>query len=111
MPQATPAPARRVSRSPSSRRDSSATAAGIAAIAMPAATAEVSATPLSMQTEKRKLPKKLSQNSSQRSRLPRRGSPGVRRSQPSIATAAMPKRSQASSSTGNSTTSAFDSAT
>ena len=54
-------------RSPRKMRDSSATAAGMAAMTTPAATAEVSITPKSMQIENRKLPRKLSQNSSLRS--------------------------------------------
>jgi len=62
----------------------------------PAASAEVRATPNSMHTENRKLPKKDSRNSSQRSCGLRRASPGCRFTQPAIATAAMPKRSQAS---------------
>jgi len=95
-------------RSPRNRRASSATAAGIAAITTPAASAEVAITPYSMQIENRKFPMKLSQNSSTRSRRDRGASPGTRRSQCSMATAAMPKRSQASRNTGNAATSSFD---
>ena len=95
-------------RSPRKSRDSSATAAGMAAIVTPAASAEVSATPYSMQMLNRKLPRKLSQNSSQRSWRDSGASPGRRGSQCSMATAAMPKRSQASSSTGNTATSRRD---
>jgi hypothetical protein len=58
---------RRLMRSPSHQRLSSATAAGMAAITTPADTADVSSTPYSMQIENRKLPRKLSQNSSRRS--------------------------------------------
>jgi len=104
MPSAT----RRAMRSPRKMRDSSATAAGIAAMITPAATADVSAMPNSMQIENRKLPRKLSQNSSLRSRAPSGASPGARPSQPSIATAAMPKRSHASTKTGKIATSSLD---
>ena len=65
-------------------------------------------TPNSMQIENRKLPRKLSQNSSQRSCRDSAGSAGPRRTQWTIATAAMPKRSQASRNTGKATTSSFD---
>ena len=74
----------------------------------PAATAEVSATPKSMQIENRKLPRKLSQNSRRRSWRSSGASVGPRRSQPSIATAAIAKRSQASKNTGNTATSNLD---
>ena len=89
-------------------RDSSATAAGMAAMTTPAATAEVSATPKSMQIENRKLPRKLSQNSSQRSCADNGASPSRLRTQCSMASAAMPKRSQASRKIGNTATSSFD---
>jgi hypothetical protein len=114
MPEAAQAMAshtRGATRSRSSSHDSSATAPGMPAIATPAAVAEVSATPYSMQIENRKLPRKLSQNSSQRSWRDSGASPGVRRTQCSIASAAMPKRSQASRKTGNTATSSFDSPT
>ena len=77
----------------------------------PAASAVVRATPNSMQIENRKLPKKDSRNSRRRSRGDRRGSTGSRRTQRDMATAAMPKRSQASRKIGNTATSSLDSAT
>jgi hypothetical protein len=92
-------------------QDSRATVAGSAAITTPAATAEVAATPKSMQIEKPKLPRKLSQNNSRRSRAANAGSPTARGSQCGIASAAMPKRSQASRKTGKTPTSNFDSPT
>ena len=64
-----------------------------------------------MQIEKPKLPRKLSQNSSRRSRADSGASPAGRFSQCSIASAAMPKRSQASRKTGNTATSSLDSPT
>jgi len=85
-----------------------ATAAGMPAITTPAATAEVAATPNSMQIENRKFPRKLSQNSSQRSCRDSVGSSPRRRTQPSIATAAMPKRNHASRKTGKTATSERD---
>ena len=95
-------------RSRMNSHDSSATAPGMPAIATPAATAELSATPYSMQIENRKLPRKLSQNSSQRSCRESGASPGARRTQCSMATAAMPKRSHASRNTGSTATSSLD---
>jgi hypothetical protein len=81
----------------------------MAAITTPAATADVSSTPYSMQIENRKLPRKLSQNSSRRSCGDSGASPGSRRrTQCAMATAAMPKRSQASRNTGNTATSRRD---
>ena len=85
-----------------------ATTAGIAAMITPAASAEVRATPNSMHTENRKLPKKDSRNSSQRSCGLSRASPGWRFTQPAMATAAMPKRSQASRKIGSTSTRIFD---
>ena len=89
-------------------RDSTATAAGMAAITTPAATAELSITPYSMQIEKRKLPRKLSQKSRYRSCCDSGVSPAWRGSQLNIATAPMPKRSHASRNTGNTASSSFD---
>ena len=77
----------------------------------PAATAEVSATPKSMQIENRKLPRKLSQNSSLRSCADSGASPSRRRTQCAIASAARPKRNQASRNTGKAASSSFDSPT
>jgi len=61
-----------------------------------------------MQTENRKLPKKDSRKSSLRSRALSTGSSGALRVQLAIATAAMPKRIQASKNTGNTATSSLD---
>jgi hypothetical protein len=61
-----------------------------------------------MQIENRKLPRKLSQKSSTRSRRVSGASPAGRRSQVSMATVAIPKRSQASRNTGRAATSSFD---
>ncbi len=77
----------------------------------PAASADVNATPNSMQIENRKLPRKLSQKSSTRSCRLSGASPPERLSQPSIATDAMPKRSHASRKTGKTTTSTLDNPT
>jgi hypothetical protein len=106
--QAMAACTRRVMRSPRKMRDSTATAAGMAAITTPAASAEVTATPNSMQIENRKLPRKLSQNISWRSCGDSGASPGPRFTQWIIATAAMPKRSHASRKTGKVATSSLD---
>ena len=95
-------------RSPSHHHDSSATMAGMAAITTPAATAEVKATPNSMHTEKPKLPSRLAQNISRLSGADKAASPGARRTQCAIASAAMAKRSQASRNTGNTATSKRD---
>ncbi len=65
-------------------------------------------TPNSMQMLNRKLPKKLSQNSNRRSRGESGASPAGRFNQGSMATAAMPKRSQASKNTGSAATSTLD---
>ena len=78
---------------------------------MPAASAEVSFTPHSMQIENRKLPNSDSTNKSRLSRADSGASPGWRRSHGSIATAAMPKRSIANRNTGNTATSSLDSPT
>ena len=88
-----------------------ATTAGIDAMITPADTALVRLTPNSMQIENRKLPRKDSRNTRPRVRGVIGGSSGGRRSQCGIASAAMPKRSQASSSTGNAATSGLDRAT
>ena len=64
-----------------------------------------------MQIENRKLPRKLSQNSSMRSCGLNGASPSRRRTQCAIATAAMPKRSQASRKIGKASTSSRDSPT
>ena len=76
--------------------------------ALLAATADVAATPKSMQTENRKFPRKLSQNSSIRSRGDNGGSAPRRRTQPTMATAAMPNRSHASRNTGKAATRLLD---
>ncbi len=98
-------------RSRNSSQLSTATATGIADMVTPAATALVRLTPVTMHSVNRKLPKKDSRNSSQRVCADSGASPGTGRSQPSMATAPMPKRSQASSSTGNRATSGLDRAT
>ena len=95
-------------RSPSTHQEPSATAAGMPAITTPAAKAPLSFTPYNMQIEKQKLPRKLSQKSRRRSCAESGASPGERATQCSIATAAMPKRSQASRNTGSTATSSFD---
>ena len=77
----------------------------------PAETALVMLTPNSMQMENRKLPRNDSRNSSRRVRPESGGSSAGLRSQGSIATAAMPKRIQASRNTGRAATSGLDSAT
>ncbi len=74
----------------------------------PAASAELIATPNSMQIENRKLPKNDSRNSSQRSCAFSVDSSGPRLTHGAITTAAMPKRSHASRKIGNTTTSTFD---
>ena len=77
----------------------------------PAVTALVKATPLIMQSVKRKLPKKDSKNSSHLVCLVRVVSCAGGLSQPSMATAPMPKRSQASSMTGKMAARGLDKAT
>ena len=109
--QAMPARTRPVSRSPRNTRDISATTPGSAAMITPAASAVLMATPYSMQIENRKLPRKLSKKSSTRSWRARGVSLAGRRTQPAIATAAMPKRSQASRKIGKTATSSLDSPT
>ena len=105
MPPAT----RGVMRSRRKAHDISATAAGMAAMITPAASAVLCSTPNSMQIENRKLPRKLSQNSSTRSWRDSGASPlPRRRTQCAIATAAMPKRSHASRKTGTTATSTLD---
>jgi hypothetical protein len=89
----------------------SAETAGMAAKMTPADTALVMLTPKSMQIEKRKFPKKDSKN---KSPLVRRsiGSSDVGFfSHPAIATAAIPKRSQANKKTGIAATRGLESAT
>ena len=76
-----------------------------------AATAVVSRMPAIMHSVNRKLPKKDSRNSSQRVRGVIGGSPAGLRSQCSMAPPPMPKRSQASSITGNTNASGLVSAT
>ena len=75
-----------------------------------AATAPVSETPVIMQMVKRKLPKNDSTNSNQRVCRVIGASFAGRRSQVAIASAPMPKRSHASSSTGNAAANGLDSA-
>jgi len=97
-----------------SRRNSqlrSANIAGIAARITPAETAEVSRMPPSMHSVKRKLPRKLSRNSSRWVRRFSGGSSAGRRSQCAMAMPPMPKRSHASSTTGSTASSGLDSAT
>ncbi len=77
----------------------------------PAASAEVCSTPNSMQTENSTLPNRLCRNSSRRSLRVVGASQGSRRSQCSIAGAAIAKRSQASRKTGNTASSSLDSPT
>ncbi len=109
--QAMPAATCPLLRSRRATHDISATIAGMAAMMTPAASAEVSATPKSMKMEKRKLPKKDSKKSSVRSRRLSGASPGWRLTHEAMATAAMPKRSQASRKTGKTSTSVLESAT
>ena len=77
----------------------------------PADTALVRLTPSSMHTENKKLPRNDSRNKSPRRRGVRGGSSAGRGSQWAIASAPMPKRSHASSITGNAATRGLDSAT
>ncbi len=77
----------------------------------PADTALVRLTPNSMQIENMKLPRNDSRNTSQRVRAVIGGSSGVRLSQCGMASAAMPKRSHASSSTGKAATRGLERAT
>ena len=77
----------------------------------PAVTALVRLTPVTMHSVNKKLPKKDSRNSKRLVRRFSGASSGVLRSQRAMATAPMPKRSQASSSTGNNAASGLDSAT
>jgi len=88
-----------------------ATAAGIEAKMTPAETALVRLTPYSMHIENRKLPRNDSVKTSTRVRRVMTGSCNGRFSQCGMATAAMPKRSQANSNTGKTATSGFDNAT
>ena len=64
-----------------------------------------------MQIENRKLPRKLSRNSSQRSWGDSALSLALRGTQCTIASAAMPKRNPANKNTGNTLSSSFDSPT
>ncbi len=96
---------RGVSRSCRKIRDRMATAAGMPAMMTPALIALASRMPNSMQMENRKLPRKDSRNSRPRVRRSRGGAPGAARSQCAMATAAMPKRNQASRNTGKVATS------
>jgi hypothetical protein len=98
-------------RSRRKRKLATAIAAGIDAMITPADTALVRLTPNSMQIENMKLPRNDSRNTRPRVRGVMGGSSGGRRSQCGMARAAMPKRSQASSSTGKAATSGLDSAT
>ena len=77
----------------------------------PAATAPVRLTPATMHRVKRKLPISASKNNSPCVRRDRGASCAGAGSQCSMATAPMAKRSQASSSTGNTATSGLDRAT
>ena len=107
----TAAQTRAPSRSRSTAQDSSATTAGSVARMTPAAAAEVSATPDSIRIENRKLPNSDCTNSVPISERFSGASPGRLRSQGSIATAPMPKRSQASRKTGSAAVSGLLSAT
>ena len=89
----------------------SATTAGIEAMITPADTALVMLTPNSMQIENRKLPRKDSRNTSLRVWAVMGASPNGLRSQCSMASPPMPKRSQASRNTGIAATKGLDSAT
>ncbi len=108
---ATPAHTRGATRSRRNVQLSTATAAGMAAMMTPADTALVSLTPLIMHSVNRKLPRKDSRNSRRRVRGESGGSPGGFFSQCAIATPPMPKRNQASSSTGKTAASGLESAT
>ena len=77
----------------------------------PAETALVRLTPYSMQIENRKLPRNDSRKTRRRVARVMGGSFAGLRSQGSMASAPMPKRSQASRNTGNAATSGLDSAT
>jgi hypothetical protein len=98
-------------RSPSSAHDSKATTTGSALITRPAAVAEVSATPQSMQIENRKLPKKDCRKSCRDSKRLSGGSVAPRQVHGSSATAAIAKRKSASAKIGNSAVSGLTSAT
>ena len=108
---ATPAHTRGATRSRKNSQLSTATAAGMAARMTPAETALVSLTPVIMHTVKRKLPRNDSRNSKRRVRGVNGGSLAGFFSQCSMATPPMPKRNQASKSTGKISASGLDSAT
>ena len=103
--------ARPPSRSRSSSHDSSATTAGSVDRITPAALAVVRATPLSIAIENRKLPKNDIRNSCRCSLRVSGGSSRAGRVHGIIATAAIAKRSSASTSTGNTASSGLDKAT
>ncbi|MCY1367302.1 hypothetical protein D9M69_542310 [compost metagenome] len=109
--QAMARPMRTVMRSRRKSQLATATTAGIDAMITPADTALVRLTPNSMQIENRKLPRKDSRKTSPRVRVLMGGSSGLRWSQWGMASAAMPKRSHASSSTGKAATSGLERAT
>lgn len=88
-----------------------ATAAGMAAKVTPAEAALVRATPYSMHTVKRKLPRNDWRNSSRRVGQVSGGSSTGLGSQCSMATPPMPKRIQASRSTGKTVVRGLESAT
>jgi hypothetical protein len=88
-----------------------ATTAGMEDMITPAETALVMDTPVIMQSVKRKLPRKDSRKTSQRDCVESGFSSAGFFSQRSMATAPMPKRSQASRNTGSSAASGLVSAT
>ncbi len=85
--------------------------AGMLAKITPADTALVMLTPYNMQIDNRKLPKGDSMKTSHLTCGVNGGSCAGARSQGDMASAAMPKRSQASRNTGNTATSGLDKAT
>jgi hypothetical protein len=89
-------------------QESRATAAGIAAMMTPAASAELCVMPKSMQIENKKLPKKDSRKSSPCVRRSSGASSDGLCSHSAMATAAMAKRSHARMKTGKTITRAFE---
>ena len=110
-PHATAHQTRRPIRSRRKSQLSSATAAGIAAMMTPAASALVRLTPNNMKMENRKLPRNDSRKSRRRIRPLMGNSSAGFLSHDNIAMPPMPKRSQASKNTGNAATSDLDRAT
>jgi len=77
----------------------------------PAASADVLATPKSMQIENRKIAEERFEKQQLRSCVSSRDSPGVRLTQATIATAANAESSHASKKIGNTTTSSLENPT